>query len=537
MSNNATPLTSKLTGYDFHSYLDGQINDEDFARIEKTVSTNPKVILQLQQCIMIGERFQDMYGEPVTGPMKNSQQFDDRPHLHEPALVNDDENLESDDALVAVDALELGNDESYSTSASAAIPSNDMPLGENFEDALESDEDEDYQEYTPQAAVNVFEEHADEQYQSEFNDDLANKYSQGYSENLGERYDSDQADSLNDPNSEEIQVENLLQGISEVEALSLRHDDPMVGQIHGMELYSHPDRGWLANKLFSAKDWIRAKISLYRYKIQQKRLNKLLNESNAQAEFDNMPEYANEFDYNIDSEIEAHDPPRWQFWKPRAPKIHLDADVYHEQANDPFGYTQRGKLAQLQEWTWNLLNKLHIPEHRHNHVLVAGLAVFSFLFGMLLSSKPIAMDSTTLIYQAIDAHKYYASRGFDTLYQGLPNVNADLTIMAKTIGTKLEPFSLDKTDFQRTGSTLLPSINGYASMQLFQNKSKQNVSLFATAWHDPELHDQHVTCKVPAGISSVCVWQDDDFYYAMTSDISLSRVRTFAEKLASQPRP
>ena len=523
MSNNNNPLATKLTGYDFHAYLDGQISEEDFARIETTVSKHPKVILQLQQCIMIGERFQEMYGEPVTGPLKSSQQISERPQLHEPALVND-ESMESDDALVAVDALELDSNDDFSSPPQGRYASDaDEEMYAEAPVALVDTVVEDANPYSQSYADS---EPSQDTYQTEFNAAHNDEYTDDFANDLNDNYTGEQE-------HEEIQVENLLQGISEVEALSQRQDDPLVGQIHGMEIYTQPDRGWFGNLIHGAKDRIRAKISLYRYKIQQKRLNKLLAESEETFVDNYNPEYNNEFEYNIESDIQSQDPPRWQFWKARAPQLEIGNDPYDNEYNDPFGYNNE-KFSRLREWSWNLLNKLHIPENWHNRVLIAGLTLVSFVLGLLLSSKPVSLDTSSIIYQAIDAHKYYASHGFETLHQGLPKLNDDLALMAKTVGAKPNQFSLENTDYKRTGAILLPSINGYASMQLLQNGNKQNVTLFATAWSDPDLEPQHVVCKVPAGISSACFWQDDAFYYVMTSDISLSRVRTIAEKLALQ---
>jgi len=556
MSNNSSSNT-KLTGYDFHSYLDGQISDEDFTRIEKSVSSHPKVILQMQQCIMISERFQSLFGEPVTGPLQTKQQTSGHPKLAEPALLNDDQFEESEEALVAVDALEIGNNRANNNLRfNNSFNQNDSWSNARHTDAsvhphqaqdFNSPAEEvsaygeqyaaegDYE--TDAGAGATYAEGQPEPYQNAaYTDDHYVAYGSEYSDGQHDRYETLNSEAIEpvEHSNDVIHVETLLQGISEVEALSQRQEDPLVGQIHGMKLYTHPDRGWFGNFIHSTKDIIRAKINLYRYKIQQKRLNKILQES--EMEYENPPELTNEYEYNIDTDIQSQEPPKWQFWKSRTPKPNYADEIYYDEFNNPFSVANNSKIARLRDKAWIILNALHIPEHNHNQVLVGMLVFVSFVLGLLFGGNSISLDSSSIVYQAIDAHKYYATRGFEPLQQGLPNLNEDVTLFGKILGRKYELFDLKNTDFHVTGSTLLPSLNGYTNLLLFTNRNKENVTLLVTAWSDPDLENDHVSCKVPAGISSVCVWQDDDFYYVMSSDISLSRVRSFAENLALQER-
>jgi len=542
MSDNTNSQISKLTGYDFHSYLDGQISDEEFARIEKSVGSHPKVILQMQQCIMIAERFQSLYGEPVNGPLLNSQQLSERRQLQEPALLNDDEYEESEDALVAVEALEIGDktqafhaDNGGGDIATPVLDNYVVEETQVFDNLAEQQPFDDEQNLVQDYAAEEYVQTTDELYQQGYIDQSNNSFEQEFSDSLRDDYEEAVQRSAAQANraQEDIQVENLIQGINDVETLSQQRNGSFGGRIHGMKLYTRPDHGWFLNLVHNIKDRIRAKVSLYRYKIQQKRLNKMMGESD--IAFDNVPELHNEFDYDIESDIQAQDPPKWQFWKPKAPRLNVaDEEYYGDEFNNPFTYKKAGTLAQLQVKAWVVLNKLHIPEQYHNQVLIGLLAAVSFMLGLVLSSKPVALDSSSIVYQAIDAHKYYASRGFETLQQGLPKMNEDLDLLAKIVGSKINLFSLDKTDYQFAGSTLVPTVNGYASMLLLRNRNKQDVSVFITAWTDPELEENRVTCRVPAGISSVCVWQDDEYYYVVSSDITLSRVRSFAESLALQ---
>lgn len=511
---------------------------------------------------MISERFQALYGEPVSGPLKSDQALAQRPAFSEPELVKDEEGLSSDEALVAIDALELADRDGDSFNQAAKLPEVE-PMAYDTHSKARNQESEFFKPSSSAQADQAelgfgqSEQQHDEISANHANEDIylvdAYEYSrqsihpsqQDGTQDVPEldaidptqtTYidDGEENVALNDE-QEEIHVENLIQGISEVEALSQRSDDPMVGQIYSMELYNHPDRGWIGNLIHGTRDKIRAKISLYRFKIQQKRLNKLLAESEG-AYDQEAPELHNEFEYDIDSDLQVQDPPRWQFWKARAPK--LDAvdfnSEYQNEFDDPFAYEDTGRFSRFRELSWRVLNKLNIPYHLHNKVLISMLAAICFAFGLILSNKPIALDGTTVMYQAIDAHRYYAAHGFEPLSSNLPNLNDDLNLMAKNIGTKLNPFKLEDTDYHLNGQTLVSTINGYASLQLMLNRDKQAVTLFAVAWTDPELTENHVVCKVPSGISSACVWQDDVFYYVLSSDISLSRVRSLAESLAKQ---
>lgn len=497
--SGTTSIQNKLTGYEFHSYLDGQTSAEEIERIEEALSKNPKIVLQLQQCIMINERFQELYSEPVTGPLQSSEHIATQPVFHEPELVNQD--IEAEDALVAVDALDL-----------------------NTQEGIDYQPDNIANEYHS-ASVTEFPGHEHDEYvEDDYVDDVPT---------LDQEPSLDQhvLHDLEDEPEEEIQVENLLQGISEVEELSERQDDPLVAEMYGMEVYTHPDRGWFSDLLHRAKDTIRAKINLYRYKIQQKRLAKLMNDAELQEDFVDDGVAASEFDIDIDHAIQ--ETPKWKFWSKQAKVV----DDFYDYGDDdipqqPFG--QEGKLSRLKNSFYSFLTLLHIPQHRHNQIGVAGMVLLSFLIGGWISSAPIAMDASALMYQAIEGHQYYASRNFEPLQHGIINIDDDLNRMNKSVGAKLPMFSLKDSGYKRVGFTLVPTIIGYAGLQVLENRNKQYVSIFATAWHDPSMPTHRVSCKVPSLISSACTWQDDDFYYIATSDISLSRVRLISENFASQ---
>lgn len=482
-----------ITTYDFHSYLDNQLSEADFSELETRLGKAPGVVLRLQQCLMINEGIQAQFGELIQEPLpgyanagKNNATKstpDPEPEFLDPMYADGYEDAAEDDAMdirISVDAKpeRIQRPRSESKVESKARPRQEKPPRNK--------------ERQPVNAAN--------------DNDMGN-----------------------------IDVETLMKGISEVDLVLDGHEDRMIAPArYSMELYTEPDTGWLRLWLRNLFDQIHTRIFIFRVRLA----HRFKRDPEPPKKRAYTQEDLHDFDIDIDRAIE--DTSKWRFLKDHV-----------SNATDEALSSVREHLEPIKPrvpWLVALYARIQghseatdsgattVTADRRHYWLASGGLLFGIAISMLWSGVPNLQDKPILHRFAIDSHLFYSDKGYSAVAAGNPNFSDSLIWLHQKTGQRQPLFNVNESNFQQTGGSLIPGPTGYSSIHIFENKKHQRMSLVVTPW-DTTDSNTTINCEVPTtGLDGLCSWQKNSLLFILVADLSLSRVREFAEFLEVQTK-
>lgn len=473
--------SDKLTAYDFHAYIDHQLNNEECDEIESRLDNETDILQELQRCITINEKIQEHFDEVINETIPENilslfTNHSSRPVVQEPKIgsVENIKHYSLDagtvDALNAIDALDRAQnffDNSNNSTVNGDEADTNIPVVNITPDAINY------------RAVG-----------SQFND-------------------------------ESIDIENFLKGISEVDSVqdgSTVRTGRRTSRNNNMQ-YLYPENDnilvtiFTTLKKFNFISWLRRS----RQPIQK-----------------NVPRLGLDFDLNINVAIKQT--PKWQFWKNRIQNAADDAvdNVFeHIETLSPPKNSLLDKIKQ-QLITLNLRRSKATPfkaVYGQKYWILSGLLI-GILLTTLLSSPTTTLGRESIEHLAIDSHLFFANEAINMIEAGEVDFKNQIVWLQKRGGTPLKEFDTFDSPFHKKGATLVPTWADYAGIQVFENSDKERITLYASQWNGEE--DENIHCRIPNELDGLCTWVSNSMVYIVVGNLSLSRVKQFTAIIEQQ---
>ncbi|MFV2057642.1 MAG: hypothetical protein ACC707_14340 [Thiohalomonadales bacterium] len=504
--------TYTLSKKDFHAYIDGQLTEPQYEKIEKRLDESPHIIRELQNCLLINERIQSCFG----GLDETKEE------------VNDEIDVEfanMGDAMVSLEDLETilpGSDELdekffknlKSTEDDTAINltrSNTLrPPPSQPKVAMDKIDNENLPELALEPTDTILPSTNPElnfgAKRSRSSDTAASHETATPPVLTNSAYSPKKKAETSVTNSEDIDVDNFLKGINETHMVD--HTHQLTRQSLRKDIFS-PSSATSAISIFIKNLVIRMNNGL-RHKINSRRTNSSDGES------------ANDiiFDANTDIEI------------PELGDEHMVGAVGGQL--QPYTHSLPTWINRLNH-SFETFSKVSIIAKalKQKYWILVSLTV-GLLLGNLLFSEATNTGHGELEALATDSHLYYVEQGRNAIDAGMDDFEANMQWLDQYWGKQVKVFDISAgTQFRRKGAILIPSISGYASVQTFQNINNEQLTLFVSRLDDAS-EDSHIRCHTSEKVAGLCSWNKDSLAYFVIGDITLSRIRLFSTLIASQ---
>jgi len=164
-------------------------------------------------------------------------------------------------------------------------------------------------------------------------------------------------------------------------------------------------------------------------------------------------------------------------------------------------------------------------------LLVIGLIVGGAA-ATIMSEQPVNVITPEKVEQlAVDAHVLYTQQNQDFAGNPSTSITESMQWLSARIGRQIRLADVQLEDFQQVRAIVMPTMVGYATANIFENKNHQSVTLLISAAAGP-VANSPLVCRVPAGIDGMCSWVKDSVSYVAVANLSSSRVRAFSQSLA-----
>jgi hypothetical protein len=162
-------------------------------------------------------------------------------------------------------------------------------------------------------------------------------------------------------------------------------------------------------------------------------------------------------------------------------------------------------------------------------LLVIGLVIggsTAALFGVV----PGVASNDKIEQLAIDAHILYTQQ--DQNFAGNPStsITESMQWLSARIGRHIRLADVQLEDFKHQRAIIMPTMVSYATANIFENTSKEKITLFIAANMDA-VGNSPMTCRIPTGVDGLCAWVKDSVSYVAVSNLSLTRVREFSRAI------
>ena len=135
---------------------------------------------------------------------------------------------------------------------------------------------------------------------------------------------------------------------------------------------------------------------------------------------------------------------------------------------------------------------------------------------------------------AVDSHHIYSTREMPLDITADPYLQESYVPWIKTkLAGGVKRMAFRSLGFTDVSAFIIPTPNDYASVTVFQNKHLERISVFNAQVAMSDSAGQF-HCKIPQDIDGMCSWVHNSVLFIVVGDISLSRVREFAEAIVEQ---
>jgi len=164
-------------------------------------------------------------------------------------------------------------------------------------------------------------------------------------------------------------------------------------------------------------------------------------------------------------------------------------------------------------------------------LLVLGL-IIGGAAATIMNEQPVNAITPDKVEQlAIDAHILYTQQNQDFAGNPSTSITESMQWLSARIGRQIRLADVQLEDFKQVRAIVMPTMAGYATANIFENKNHQSVTLLISAAVGP-VANSPMACRVSAGVDGMCSWVKDSVSYVAVANLSSSRVRAFSQSLA-----
>jgi len=183
-----------------------------------------------------------------------------------------------------------------------------------------------------------------------------------------------------------------------------------------------------------------------------------------------------------------------------------------------------------------LTNFRKLPPERRFHtfpaiVLACVLLLVGGLAGWFAAHRAVSLGSDTLVSDALTAHKVYTAEVRHPVEVGASESDHLATWLSKRIGHSFKIPDLTSEGYTLLGGRLLAAAGRPAAQLMYEDQSKQRITLFLVA----NAGNTETAIRIEErGPLTACYWLDGPFGFALAGELDRERIMALAHEIYRQ---